>query len=142
MRNAPPVQWPVGRCHIGPRLVQVLLATGLALTLAWWVQAPGRWSVAGLAAWLVFGAWAWRAARAPTGVLSWDGEGWRWWADGDAVGDRSVEPWLALDLQGLMLLRLGMGRQAVWLWLTASSDNGRWLALRRALYSRRIRKVG
>ena len=142
MRNAPPVQWPVGRCHIGAWLAAGLVGLGLTLTAFWAWQAPGWRPLAGLLAWLGFAVLAWRRAVPPTGVLSWDGEGWHWWADGDPAGNRPVTSDLALDLQRVLLVRLASGSRCVWLWLTPSGDIGRWLTLRRALYSRRIRKVG
>ena len=142
MRNAPPVQWPVGRCHVGAWLAAGLGLAGVALTACWAWLAPGWRPLAGLGAWLALGGLAWRQVVPPTGVLTWDGEGWHWWADGDPAGNREVVPELALDLQHLLLLRLETGPRDVWLWLTPTGDWVRWLALRRALYSRRIRRRG
>jgi hypothetical protein len=136
-----------------------LLLAGCALTAWWWLQAPGWQPLAGLAAWCIYAVIAWRRRVTATGVLTWDGSGWYWWPDGDdsdpVAGQRPVQTDLALDLQGLMLLRVqprgpAPGRPAdappgdptVWLWLTPVDDPGRWLDLRRALYFRAGREPG
>lgn len=162
MRGAPQVTLPAGRSLLAFGLPLALLVLGLGLTALWAWQAPGPGPIAGLAAWLAYallfvGRWP------ATGVLSWDGSTWHWWPDAPraapagSIGACEVLPEVALDLQGLILLRLRRqaetppdgttpwGRRAHqgwWLWLTPAGDPGRWLTFRRALYSRSRRMAG
>jgi hypothetical protein len=165
MRNAPSVILPVGRSLWGRAAAAVpVAASGLAL-VAWAIAMPRPWSSAALAqafmlalTWIVAAVVAWRhAARAPTGVLRWEGRGrdrareaaaegestgWTWWADGSECGEVPVRPAVMIDLQQLLVVRLEpveagqAGRRAcAWLWLTPEDDPARWWALRRGLYA-------
>jgi hypothetical protein len=153
--------------RLGAMLPLVLAGFGLALILSWawqpwsdwktwsaWetLQDPGWRPLAGLGAWLAYAAFTWRGSRPRAlaraeGVLAWDGQGWYWRAGppaGAAIACASddgvqVVPEVALDLQGLLLLRLQPldphARPQEWLWMTPQGDPGRWRAFRRALYS-------
>ena len=158
MRDAPPVTLPAGRSpseawlRIG--LPLGLMGAGLLLTGLWAWQAPGWRPFVGGLAWLAYGALAWRWRRPCGGLLRWDGQAWYWHADArfapgvaSQAEGRPVTPEVTLDLQRLLLLRLhprdppdpSRAEPQRWLWLTPAGDPGRWLALRRALYSRRSR---
>ena len=137
MHNAPSVSYPVGRCRFAGALVFAAWCAG-AVTLAAWawaLPAGGVRQIGGLAVLLVAGAAAvlsWR--RQPTGLLAWDGTGWRW-ADGS--GERPGSIAVALDLQTWMLLHWkGDASGALWLWLERNREPQAWDALRRAVYSR------
>ncbi len=154
MRDAPPVTLPAGRSPSGAffsrglPLALALAGVGLSGLWAWEVQGGPVWPpLLGLAAWLVYAAWAWVGSqselRDSAGALAWDGEAWYWRDADDGSASSRVAPVVCLDLQGLMLLRLvPLDPQAgpqQWLWLTRGRDPGRWRALRRALYSIRSR---
>jgi len=156
---------PAGRSSFGLRLGAslplILAGFGLALIVPWAWQAGSAWQtlqdpgwrpLAALSAWLAYAALNWggfrpRALARAEGVLAWDGQGWYWRAGPPpgagmaCAGDDGVQvvPEVALDLQGLLLLRLKPldphARPQQWLWLTPQGDPGRWRALRRALYS-------
>jgi toxin CptA len=132
MHGAPSVSYPVGRCRWAAGLAVAAWLLGAAALAAWGWQsavAAGALAAAGalLAACGVVAALAWW--RSPQGALRWTGTEWTF--DGLPAGS----PEVALDLQGLLLLRLpGAGRPR-WLWL----ESGRaadWDAVRRAVYSR------
>ncbi|AMO22107.1 hypothetical protein GCM10027034_24050 [Ramlibacter solisilvae] len=136
MHNAPSVNYPVGRSRLqGALLAAAWTAGALAVAgWAWQVQpAPGR-AVPALLAVLLAGAFAARRwIRGPRGVLAWDGQFWCW-----TVGDTALQahPEVVLDLQQAILLRLGAGRGAQWLWLERRAAPARWDDLRRAVYAR------
>lgn len=159
MRSAPPVYMPAGRSSFGlwlsASLPLALAGLGLALIVLWawptW-QEPGWRHLACLGAWLAYAALTWRESRPRAlargeGVLAWDGQDWYWrpgpppGAGMESAGEDGVQvvPEVALDLQGLLLLRLKPfephASPQQWLWLTPQGDLGRWRALRRALYS-------
>src|SRR4051812_28685247 len=98
MHDAPSVSYPVGRCVLAAVIAQVVWLAGVLAWLAWVLQAPAGWRQsigAGLLAATGIAAFvAWR--RSATGLLAWDGQGWRW-ADGSGEADGRVA--VALDLQ-------------------------------------------
>ncbi|MGQ2978596.1 MAG: hypothetical protein ACT6Q9_02760 [Polaromonas sp.] len=141
MHNAPPVAYPLGRSHFqGVALALVWLA-GVAVTILWWLVAPGfDWRIgvalaavalAGVAAWL-----GWRSA--PVGQLHWDGQVWRRESPDCPAGTPVLALTVALDLQRSLLIRLHTPDHAgLWLWVHRAAFPERWLDLRRAVYSRR-----
>ena len=109
-----------------------LSASGVA---AWCLQFSGApWRTALLlAAMLVAGIGAWRAARlGGEGIqLQWDGRHWSCTGNCQRAGARAV---VHLDLQSLLLVRLyEPGQAAAWLWLERDACPACWLDLRRAL---------
>ena len=136
MRSPPPVLVPVGRSAwaFAAVLLPVCVGGGVGIAWAWTAQdllRPILFALAGCAG----AALAWRhARRQPTGVLRCDAGAWFWWADGDDDGEQPVRPQVAVDLQRVLLVRLGLSEGGMWLWLTPDGDPGRWLALRRCLY--------
>ena len=137
MHSAPSVSYPVGRCRFAGGLMLAAWLAG-ALAIAAWVgalPASGARQAFGAATLLVAGLAAgasWR--RQPSGLLAWDGAGWRW-ADGS--GERAGRVAVALDLQSWLLLRWqGESSGGLWLWLERGREPQAWNALRRAVYSR------
>ncbi|RYF72076.1 MAG: hypothetical protein EOO22_11475 [Comamonadaceae bacterium] len=137
MHSAPSVSFPVGRSRDAGRLLLAIWIAGAAtVVVSGFVMGSFGWRSALPAACGLFaGALAYGAhRRSGDGCLHFDGHGW------NLTGVRSVptahvSP--ALDLQSLMLVRMTVaGRHARWLWLERRSDPARWLALRRAVYSR------
>ena len=132
MHGAPSVTCPVGRSSLGGRLLLAVWAAGAATWLLWLAQAGWSWrTAAGAATVLACGAAAgvaWR--RQGAGLLHWDGRAWS--LDGNGPGQLAV----ALDLQGLLLVRWDGPAGRRWLWL----ERGRaqphgWADVRRAVYS-------
>ena len=136
MHGAPSVTYPVGRSVFAGRLAAGLVAAALVAGLAWSLQGAAGWRpLAALGAAVAGGAVALRGwLGSATGMLCWDGQGWTWEEGGRAAAGR---PEIALDLQGLLLLRWRAEQGPVrWLWLERASDSSHWEALRRAVYSR------
>lgn len=144
MRNAPSVNFPVGRCAIRALLLGcfgILLAGALAL--GW--NGLARWQALCLAtavlAW--WGAALWTLWRQPCGWLCFGGgassplPGDTDWAWRDQPGSEALPlaaPRIVLDLQQWLLLQFrGAAGAPTWIWLEARSAPGDWLALRRAL---------
>lgn len=141
MRNAPSVNFPVGRSRFeGMLLLALGLASG-AVLLLWARQAvvPATWLAASVAAWGAGGAWAWlRWRAAPVGALQWREGAWFWVALNSPL---SAEPAplpclrVALDLQRVLLLE-APGAAPRWFWLACRDDPLNWNALRRAVHAR------
>lgn len=138
MHNAPSVSFPVGRSRFQGQLIGWLVGLGVLTVFAWCAQAENlgwrHWFAASLC--LTTATWSgWSWWRTPIGSVSWDGVVWRW-----TTGARSVVvvPEPALDLQVAILLRLPVTADTGvnWLWLERTSNSPRWMALRRAIYSR------
>ena len=136
MHGAPSVSYPVGRCRLAAALQALVGLAGAAAVGAWLAQAPAGsmrpWF--GAAALAVAGAAGWHAWRqSPTGLLAWDGTGWRW---ADGRGEVPGRIAIALDLEGWLLLHWQPeGARGAWLWLERSREPKAWPALRRAVYS-------
>lgn len=156
MRNAPSVNFPVGRCAFYGRLLLALGFLGAVallgpILMVWWGQATslqGTTWIAGGLLWLGWSSWAWRHWRAsPVGMLRWDAQAagldsqpgaWRWLPGcGRApITVRRLE--CVWDGQSRCWLRLhGIGRYAQWMWVERSRDRARWDDLRRALVAAR-----
>lgn len=140
LHNAPSVIYPLGRSRFLGWLL--LLAWGVAgvLTAAWWHTAavgdarPGL----GWATWLVAGAFMARGwLGSPLGQLGWDGQHWTWESPVYQGGGNLEAPYVVLDLQSAVLLRLDNPAGASWwLWAERRALPPRWLDLRRAMYAR------
>lgn len=86
---------------------------------------------AGLAAYI-----GWRSS--PIGCLAWDGQFWCWEGQGSQTGAEEQKLSVVADFQNLLLLRLeNSARTHLWLWAERRAMPGRWLDLRRAVYSPR-----
>lgn len=144
MRNAPSVLIPVGRSHLGRRLLVLAWCAGLGLLVAWRVQVPDWQMGAGLsAAQMVMGVLlgvcgllAWRSdRRTAKGLLDWDGSAWSWTT---ALGACTAQVSVCCDLQRRLLVRLEPSDDSgvQWLWLSPGSGEEHWRAARRALYFR------
>ncbi|RZI77875.1 MAG: hypothetical protein EOP80_03150 [Variovorax sp.] len=137
MHSAPSVSFPVGRSRSAGRILLALWVTGAccAVISACLLNGVGWRTAVLLASTLLAAALAGRAFwRQPTGRLHFDGQNWSLTGTYPAPAARLVP---ALDLQSLLLVRLVMAnRRSRWLWLERRSDPPRWLALRRAVYSR------
>ena len=136
MHNAPSVSYPVGRSRFAAAALSMLWLLGALATVLSWLQAPvSAWRWGGAAALLLLvGLLAARSWwRQPSGLLTWDGEGWSWSVAG--VVETGV-PEVCLDLQHRMLIRWVAGGATRWLWLELSARPSHWDDLRRAVYSR------
>lgn len=144
MRNAPSVLIPVGRSHLGRRLLVLAWCAGLGLLVAWRVQVPDWQMGAGLSAAQmvmgfllgVCGLLAWRSdRRTAKGLLDWDGSVWSWTT---ALGACTAQVSVCCDLQRRLLVRLEPSDDSgvQWLWLSPGSGEEHWRAARRALYFR------
>ncbi|MET0310692.1 MAG: hypothetical protein ABW051_01450 [Burkholderiaceae bacterium] len=138
MQSAPSVSYPVGRSLLTAVLPASLWLGGALAAAAFAVapSAPLAMRVAVASAALGAGliaALAWRDS--PRGLLHWDGLEWRLEGEGAACcGPATV----GLDLQRLMLLRVGSARGARWAWAEARMQPYTWGDFRRAVYSRAI----
>jgi toxin CptA len=138
MHSAPSVSFPVGRSRSADRILRALWAAGAccAGTGGYLLDGGVGWrTTVLLGSTILTGAWAARAhSRQPTGQLQFDGQNWSLTGPQPTLAARLVS---ALDLQSLLLVRLVVAEGgARWLWLERRSDPQRWLALRRAVYSR------
>ncbi len=116
MRNAPPVQVPVGRFVWGRRLPLVLALASAALLLgAWQASARDRdLLVGGMVLWLLCALGSWRLLAQdilPPGELAWDGQDWCFrWSEGGARGvdplEIQVQVHVIWDLGSAMLVRV------------------------------------
>lgn len=158
MHSAPSVEYPAGRSAFQGRFEQVLALAWVAMQLTWWqslrgAALPGAWWFSGLlglglwgfARWRsrqpVAGRLCWEPARAPAGAQAAPLPGqaglpgrWIWRSEAYRHGTELAGLYWALDLQGLVLLRLnnaaGLGW---WVWLERDSAPADWQALRVAL---------
>ena len=141
--------YPVGRCRFQLlRLAGIWVASGVGL-VAWLAQLghllgwPGGLA---LAAWGVLGWGAWATWNGTVqGQLRWDGQ--LWWFLPDGVLETQPCSLHVHHHGGRVLgLRLTWRPQSsmspggrvgalVWVWAHEEADPGRWLALRRAVYS-------
>lgn len=134
MQGAPSVTYPVGRSLLTALLPLAAWTAGACAAAAFLASAaPFAARAAAAAAILAAGvpaALAWR--NSPRGSLHWDGQAWRLEAGPAAAGSLAV----GLDAQRLMLLRVGEGAGARWVWAEARRQPRAWESLRRAVYSR------
>lgn len=96
-----------------------------------WQQGLGSTSLllAGLAAGV-----GWKNSL--VGQLAWDGQDWHWASTGYQSGMTSDTVSVVFDFQSLLLLRVENPVHATrWLWVEKGTLPGRWLDLRRAVYS-------
>jgi len=138
MHSAPAVSYPVGRSRFQACLIGSLLVCGILTVSTWCLQVDAlgwrQWlalTLCLMTSWLA----GWHGWHTPKGSLAWDGVAWHW-----AVGTQSlvVVPELVMDLQQLVLLRLRASNDnhVTWVWLDRELNPPRWVALRRAIYTR------
>jgi toxin CptA len=139
--HAPPVVYPLGRSRLQGQLLLLLWLAGLA-TIGFWIAHAQAFSwrqglgltllaLAGVAACL-----GWK--NSPVGQLTWDGQAWHWESRSYQAGAADHDVSLVCDFQSLLLLRLDNPDGArLWLWAERTMFAGRWLDLRRAVYSPR-----
>ncbi|WP_213959545.1 MULTISPECIES: hypothetical protein [unclassified Variovorax] len=137
MHSAPSVSYPMGRSRIAARLLVAIWAAGACCAgwVCWQVGAQG-WRGPVLAFSVLLAALGARALleRQRPGELRFDGRGWQMTG---AANLRAARLTPALDFQSLMLVRIWAPKQrSRWQWLERGSAPERWLALRRAVYSR------
>jgi len=138
MHSAPSVSYPVGRSRRAGRLLLLVWACGATGFLAACAGAGAlgwRQALLGLCV-LLAGVAARAGLRRSTepADLSFDG---RRWSLSGAAPLRSAEAQVVLDLQSLLLVRLGAaGRRQRWVWLDRGLAPGDWSDLRRAAHSR------
>ncbi len=104
--------------------------TAEALLHGWALGAVLAWAVAPAAALAALPVVALMALRQPADTaprLAWDGRVWR-------LDEAEVQPHIAIDLGGWMLLRVCAGRRTRWLPLSPAGAPETWAALRAALY--------
>ncbi|HEX5805912.1 MAG TPA: hypothetical protein VFY31_06220 [Macromonas sp.] len=150
MRNAPAVEYPVGRFVWARRCQQALMALWLLAQTGWafalgmppW---PGAWWFACLVG--VCGlVWAhWRSRHPLVGRLAWQamdgglahpdlpGE-WRWFSAAYRHGTVLTQLDAVWDAQVFVLVRARTAAGlTLWLWLDGEAQHAQWSALRRAL---------
>lgn len=138
MHSAPALSYPVARSRWQGWLVSLIGVGGTLTGLLWqYVAEPADWRQVLFAVTLLgvysYAFWSW--LRSPGGDLCWDGSDWRWLSAGRSTPGLVVAH---LDFQLFLLLSLQPERGArIWLWLEPGSDAPAWLALRRAVFSRR-----
>lgn len=145
MRNAPSVEYPVGRSVFERKLQAALIFLWVGMQSLWavnlgFVTPPGAWwaSLLGGVAAAAYG-W-WRLKHQPVGVLRWDvvsgshGQ-WHWVSDGSSKDAALLHVNCMLDLQAVLLLKLvTKAEMPLWIWLERrQSAPPQWDALRRAL---------
>jgi hypothetical protein len=143
MHSAPAVSFPVGRSRFQGYLIGALMACGVVTVATWCWQADAmgwrQWFAVAMCL-ITSGLAGWHWWHTPKGSLTWDSAAWCW-----TVGEQSwvVVPEVVMDLQQLVLLRLGAtgGTRATWVLLDRELHPSRWLALRRAIYTR-VRGTG
>lgn len=142
-RNSPAISYPLRRSHVFGGALTTVLGVGLAAVVGWALQAPsagvvlvaagGCWFLAAAA---VFHFWQGQCS----GLLRWDGQSWTL-EMGESPGFHPATPvaslQVLLDVQSHLWLSVqpSSGGRCVWLWLERSAHPGRWLDLRRAVYS-------
>lgn len=124
-------------------ILLALVVTGASALVAWGLHGTSLplWAIALAAAnWLVASFATFQFWQHPfTGHICWDGQAWILEAASSAPDFWQLEcsPEVFVDLQAHIFLRVSpKGRNPVWLWLERSSSPDRWMALRRAVYSR------
>ena len=145
--HAPPVSFPVGRCFWEAWVLSGLCLLLLGVVVAAAAQgadprehaAAARFLVLGLVGWVLVVAWAGRRwQHSPRGRLLWREGQWQWWPEGQTEVVPVAAVHVALDGQGVLLLRLAGGHgQPDWMWLERRRDVAHWDDLRRAVWAAR-----
>jgi toxin CptA len=136
MHGAPSVSHPVGRSSMGACVVGAVWLAAAAAILAWsraGASGPRLLIAAALTALLGGLAASWW--REPQGTLAWDGERWTWCTSESPLGQQGTLS-VIVDLQRLLLVRWTSPGGQHWFWLQPAASRDRWVALRRAVYSR------
>jgi hypothetical protein len=98
------------------------------------VMEAGAWVVIALAASGFAAVRDWTTSL--SGTLLWNGKSWAWARAGQTGVNGDVA--VCMDLQRMMLLKFtGESGRVIWLWVRPAVQGAQWLALRRALFSRR-----
>ena len=139
MYNAPAVSYPVGRSRFHGWLLATVLAVGASSLAVWTMQSDdaGLRHLSAIGLWLMTASWAiWAWFRTPDGLLIWDTKTWMWTSDEKT---RQVNVSVVLDSQSVLLLHLRLpGDLPLWIWAERRMAPARWLALRRAVFSRHV----
>ena len=143
--NAPPVSYPAGRCVLDGWVLLCLCLLLLGTLAAAAAQgadprehaSAARFLALGLGGWAVLATWAgWHWQRSAAGQLLWREGQWQWCPEGRSQVLPVAAVRLALDGQGVLLLRLEGERSLPrWLWLERRRDAARWDDLRRAVWA-------
>ena len=149
MRNAPPVNFPVGRFVLGSRMVLVLSALSMVVCwLAWRASGTsafygGLWA----AVWtivLMVSCWCVVREALPPGQLQWDGAAWQFEAhvEGHSGTTEQVQLSVCLDWGRAMLLRVQADGKSTLLarfaWIKADAMPSAWHGCRCAVYGNDI----
>lgn len=139
MHSAPSVSYPVGRSRFAAGLFAVLWGVGAGCVGLWCYQnssnAPGLAAALVAVPALTAAAAGFALIPMPPGPVGWDGVHWHLGEDGEVL--RMAAATVGLELQGVLLIRLGAaGQRTRWLWLERRWAPERWPALRRAVYCR------
>ena len=134
MQHAPPVRVDVGPDRFW-QLLASLLGGAAAAALAGWVLQTVASTAAVAAACsfaAVLGALAMpRLLQPATGLLQWDGGGWRWrGVDGDIAVQADLGVWMLLRFDAIATAQ---APRRAWIALAANTAGPRWHALRLAL---------
>jgi len=137
MHGAPSVSHPVGRSSLAGCILGAVWLVAAVAVLAWaWSGASGeRLLLAGALTLLIGGVAAWSWWREPQGMLAWDGERWTWSSAASPLGQEGTLS-VVVDLQRLLLVHWTSAGGRRWFWLEPAGARDRWVALRRAVYSR------
>ena len=138
MHSAPAVSFPVGRSRFQSGLVGALITSGILVVTVWTLQADAlgwRHWVAAIVCLMTSVMAVWHGWHAAKGHLTWDGAAWYWGVDAES---QAVTPEVVIDFQHVVLLRLrdSAGAFVTWVWLDHALNPLRWVALRRAIYTR------
>lgn len=138
MHSAPAVSFPVGRSRFQACLIGSLIACSVLTVSTWCWQTDvlgWRQVLAATFCLMTAGLAGWHWWRTPNGSLAWDGASW-YWAEG--AQSLLVVPDIVMDLQQVVLLvvRTPADARVNWLWLDRKLNPARWVALRRAIYTR------
>ena len=140
LQHAPPVRIEVGPDR-GWRLLAALLGGAAAAALAGWALPPvaSTAAVAALAA--LLGALAMSRLLPPaTGLLQWDGGGWRWrGVDGEVAVQADLGVWMLLRFDAAAAAAAAPLPRPAWIALAATAAGPDWHALRLALRAPRSR---
>jgi hypothetical protein len=135
MHSAPSVSYPVGRSLWVAAFLLAAWGLGALACAAWaWEGGTAFRLAAGVVAIVVAGASAtgwWRRQR--SGMLAWDGGGWRW-SQAHRTSDLTAIQVVA-DLQAWILLRCDGESGPRWIWAERAQLPARWGEFRRAVYS-------
>ena len=137
MHGAPSVSHPVGRSSFGGTVLALAWLAAAVAILAWALAgaSAGRLLPAAALVVLLGGVAARSWWREPRGVLAWDGTRWTWSTAAVPLGQAGTLS-VVVDLQRALLVQWRSTGGPRWFWLQPAGSRDRWVALRRAVYSR------